>query len=257
MYQTLSTTTHHMRIRSKIIIVVLSAAALLGIVSSVHSHPAPAPENIVWLWDGATPPAATTNVALVVEHLWLKNTTLLYRRRATSPVLAKGTRVTPVVHVEVDVLNPPPPPYQYREKIIDSVLNAAASSTSGWVQLDYEAPPSHQAFYKDLVHEIKQRLPSGMKLSVTTLAWWCSAGNRLDDLDADEVVPMFFKMGKDSAQIKRILRDNPQALNAACQGKSAGFALQERPEPEVIRRYSRTYWFDYQGWKGKAAWVPS
>lgn len=225
--------------------------ATAGNAALVRQAPFPAEETVVWIWDGASPPGFAKHLALVVEHLWLKDDVLLRRGRATSPPLAPAVTVTPVVHVEVDVLSPPAVPDQYREEMLHAVLRAAAGSTSGWVQLDYEAPPSHKVFFKGLVHEIRQRLPPGIKLSVTTLAWWCSAGTWLDELDADEVVPMFFKMGKDGEKINRMLRESPEKLSSACRDKSAGFALQESPPPEVIRRYARVYLFDYKGWKGK------
>lgn len=240
--------------RAKAILVTIGIFLILGFAVYIKHISAPQQDNVVWVWDGSNPPASAKNVALVVEHLWLKDSMLLHRSRKTSPALISNVRVTPVVHVEVDVLNPPTVPDQYRQEIISAVLGAAAVSTSGWVQLDYEAPPSHKILYKNIVHEIKRRLPYNIKLSVTTLAWWCSAGNWLDDLDADEVVPMFFKMGKDTMKFNQILRDYPQSLSPVCQNQSAGFALQERPSPDVIQRYSKVYWFDYEEWKGKSTW---
>lgn len=233
-----------------IILLILSIAALIS-YSSVSPQ-----ENVVWVWDGASPPTSAKYIALVVDHLLLKDTSLLHRGRKTTPQLKANVQITPVVHVEVDLINPPSVPDQYKEEIVSAVLSAAEVSTSGWVQLDYEAPPSHKALYKSVVKEIKRELPTNIKLSVTTLAWWCSADKWLNDLGADEIVPMFFRMGKDTDKIRQILTESPQSLSPACQNKSAGFAIQEAPSQIMLKRYHRIYWFDYDGWKGKETWTP-
>lgn len=181
---------------------------------------------------------------------------MLRRGRQTAPATSAAMLITPVVHVEVDLLHPPAVPVEFHDEIVGSVLKAAAASTSGWVQLDYEARPSHRVFYRKLVHDIKMALPPEIKLSVTALAWWCRSNAWLDGLEADEIVPMFFRMGKDSQRMNQLLANSPRSFHSRCSAKTAGFAVQEPPPPDIQQRYFKVYWFDYRGWKGENRWPP-
>jgi hypothetical protein len=127
--------------------------------------------------------------------------------------------------------------------------SAARASTSGWVQLDLEARPSQRADYRDLVHRIRTALPGDMRLSVTALGWWCRAPAWLDGLEADDVVPMFFRMGRDNRALRGIVAARPELLHPLCRAGSAGFSRQEAFPPAVAARYRRTFWFDEKGWR--------
>lgn len=217
-------------------------------------------EQYVWLWDADSPPKASSNFALLTEHIVLSGTRVLRRARQTYPNFSKNARVTPLVHVEFDILHPPPAPVSYRDEIVNAVLHAASRSTSGWVQLDYEARPSHRVFYRNLVRDIKRALPSRIKLSVTALAWWCMSSDWLNDLDADEVVPMFFRMGQSSEEMMAILKRDPERLHLRCRAAFAnsavGFSVQEMPPQELIGQFSKIYWFNYSRWKEQSPWPP-
>jgi hypothetical protein len=129
------------------------------------------------------------------------------------------------------------------------VLAAARASTSGWVQLDLEARPSQRDDYRALVARLRARLPAATRLSVTALAWWCRAPAWLDGLAADEVVPMFFRMGRDNQALRTIVADSPQTLHPLCRAASAGFSRQEPFAAAVVARYRHVYWFDEKGWR--------
>ena len=217
-------------------------------------------ENIAWLWDADLQPQNNRHVASLTEHILLTGSRMLHRFRQSSPVIAPLTASTPLVHVEFDILHPPPSPTIFHDEILHAVLSASKRSTSGWVQLDYEARPSHRLFYKSLVHDIKAALSPNIKLSVTALAWWCHSNDWLDNLDADEVVPMFFRMGRSAQQMNDILARAPERLHVRCRATSPhsaiGFAVQEAPAQDVVQRYAKVYWFNYTRWKEKSAWPP-
>lgn len=207
-------------------------------------------ETIAWLWKDASVPAfSRAAVAVVDRHVWLAGDKVLVRPGARPRALAKGTTVIPVVHVEIDVLHPPASLRPAAPTILDAMRAAARASTSGWVQLDLEARPSQRANYRELVRTIRAALPQKIKLSVTALAWWCRSGAWLDGLAANEVVPMFFRMGRDNAALRGIVAGRPAVLHPLCRAGSAGFSRQEAFPPDVAARYGRTYWFDETGWK--------
>lgn len=210
----------------------------------------PPPDAIAWLWKDAPLPAfSRAAVAVVDRHVWLAGDKVLVRPGARPRSLPPDTRVIPVVHVEIDQLHPPAGLRAARPAILGAMDRAARASTSGWVQLDLEARPSQREDYRALVAEIRARLPRDMRFSVTALAWWCRAPAWLDGLAADEVVPMFFRMGRDNAPLRAIVADRPDVLHPLCRAGSAGFSRQEGFAPAVAARYGRTYWFDERGWK--------
>ncbi|WP_343732491.1 hypothetical protein [Duganella sp.] len=203
-------------------------------------------QQIAWLWDGAALPAWSQREAAVLQrHILLSGDTALTRPRAGWP---PASRITPVVHVEVSTVKPPIDIESRRAMIVRAMHEAADVSTSGWVQLDMEAKPSQRLFYRSLVRQLRSELSPQMKLSVTALAWWCRSPAWLDDLGADEVVPMFFRMGKDSARLRDIIVHSPATLHASCRDV-AGFSPQEAFAPQVTARYHKTYWFDRYAWK--------
>lgn len=213
---------------------------------------AQAQERIAWLWDkAATPLWSQQHVALLVSHVWLWGDEVRLRPRLDTPALQTDTRITPVVHVEVSIVRPPFDIEQSREAIVNAVLAAAKHSSSGWVQLDMEAKPSHRLFYVSLMHEIKSKLPRSVRLSVTALAWWCTSADWLTDLPADEVVPMFFRMGRAHNQFKLLLASQSHKLHAKCRGSAIGVSQQESLDAAVLKRYSKIYSFSYNAWRKK------
>ena len=205
---------------------------------------------VAWLWKDAVPPAwSQARVAVVDRHILLSGDTLRERPGARPRRLAAATEVTPVVHVELDLLRPVPDLRAASARIVAAVDSAARATTSGWVQLDLEARPSQRADYRALVKEIRRVLPAKVQLSVTALAWWCRSPAWLDGLAANEVVPMFFKMGRDGEALRTLVAQQPSMLHPLCRAGSAGFSPQEPFAREVTARYARTYWFDYHGWK--------
>jgi hypothetical protein len=208
-----------------------------------------AAQRVAWLWDGAAlPPWSSPHAAVLVENVLLTGTEVRTRPRLGPWPLPGSTRVTPVVHVEVSTVNAPRPGTQARDAIAQAVMRAAGASTSGWVQLDMEARPAQRDFYLALVHQLRADLPRHLQLSVTALAWWCRSPAWLDGLAADEVVPMAFRMGRDSAALRAIWLDEPARLHPKCRSQALGVATVEPLPQEVTQRYGKVYVFDRRAW---------
>lgn len=211
---------------------------------------APPPPAVAWIWKDAAPPAwSQARVAVVDRHILLSGDSVRERPGAKPRRLPAGTEVTPVVHVELDLLRPAASLRAATHLIVTAMESAAQATTSGWVQLDLEARPSQRADYRALVQEIRRVLPAKVRLSVTALAWWCRSPAWLDGLAANEVVPMFFKMGRDGKDMRALVALQPSALHPLCRADSAGFSPQEPFDRAVVARYAKTYWFDYYGWR--------
>lgn len=206
--------------------------------------PVQAATDIAWVWPASDAPAAADyqTVAVLLDTLLLKGegATRQPRRRALALWDAR-VQVIPVVHVQALPNSPDEFTEVQRKAMLAALDRAVAGATAGWVQLDFEAPSRQREAYLALVKAARQRLPASVRLSVTALASWCLQGAWLDRLAADEIVPMWYRMGEPVAQ------DHP-ALHARCRGPAAGFSVQTPPKQAVADRFTRRFWFNERNW---------
>jgi hypothetical protein len=201
-------------------------------------------EDVQWIWPaGWLPSPAPREAAVLGQSLLVDGGAIRRFPRRRPLVVPPGTRITPVVHVQVSPETSALAPGAARA-IAEEVLRARAESTSGWVQLDFEAPPAQREDWRRLVAELRRTLPATVRLSVTALASWCAGGAWLDGLAADEVVPMFFRMGPGGDAWRAELSRRPLRLHPRCLEGAIGASPQEPLPAVVLDRYSRRYWFD-------------
>jgi len=151
--------------------------------------------------------------------------TLLPRR----PVLRvpPARALLPVLHIEAfHAAHPPTMDAQtvtlWANKLADTINRLGASS----VQIDFEARASQRLFYRDVLLALREKLPSGFKLSITALASWCGDPAWLAALPVDEIVPMYFRMGPAERDLWRQRLLNPEQLPKVCRG-AAGLSIDE------------------------------
>lgn len=204
--------------------------------------------DIAWVWHSSDAPANYSEIALLLDHLVISGEDIHIRQRRRMLVVAPSTRVTPVVHVQTDSKHPSRLSARHTTAIVKAVKRAATRSTSGWVQLDFEATQSHQAYYLDLVNTLRAELAPTTKLSVTVMASWCTQWGLLEKIHADEIVPLFFRMGLSADTYWQRLQNQPEKLDGLCRQHAAGFAVQEKPSNKILNRYQRRYWFTYKIW---------
>src|SRR5206468_793779 len=80
--------------------------------------------------------------------------------------------------------------------------------------------------YRNLILDVRQRLPKNIGLSITALASWCSDDEWLSDLPIDEAVPMLFRMGPDRERFVRRVAEGREFTAAPCQS-SYGISTDE------------------------------
>lgn len=218
--------------------VVLMAA---GIVWSATARTEPSwPAEFWWYWDRPAAklpaPAPGVGAAVVVTHVLLSGAGHLRQTRRSALLLPEATPILPVVHVEIDHAQPFVGTTVQRDALRDAVVNAASRGNTPWVQLDFEVRRSEREFWRASVEAIKVALPKTVRLSVTALASWCYGDRWLGDIPVDEVVPMYFRLGR--------TRPDYEARSAAtvpeprC-AQAHGLADDEPPWPQALpgRRY--------------------
>jgi hypothetical protein len=211
------------------------------------------PQTLLWVWDrpqlfSALPEGA--GVAYLHATVQLSGERSRTSWRQWPLRIAPGaTTVVPVVHVSLDNLAPSPVNDAQQEAIAAAIEHAAKhGNRSGWVQLDFEARHSQRQAYVALLRRLQPMRASGVRLSATALASWCMSDPWLPAGLLDEIVPMYFRMGAESARIRQRLDATGAATVPACRD-AAGLMLGEAWP--VLGSVKRRYVFHAGTWKNK------
>lgn len=202
------------------------------------------PEDLRWL-------PADAGVAYVATSVGLQGDAVLLRPRANPLQVPRSAALVPVVHVDASTRQPPALSPAQRDAIVQQLLRAAQVSPTRVVQLDFEARLSQRAFLADVVRAARRALPADVALSMTALASWCAGDRWMQALPADEIVPMAFRMSRDSSTLRRQLAEHgrfracPQAIGSAT----------DEPLPAVGPL--RHYVFSPRPWTASAWFNPS
>ena len=218
-------------------------AALAGVVLSAAAAPDDnyLPGEVWWYWDRPAAqlplPAKGVGAAVVTTHLIFSGESFVRQPRRSALRLPDDVITVPVIHVEVDPARPFAGNAAQRDVLRDAVVDVARRGSSiGWVQLDFEARRSQRQFWRAGVVAIKAALPAGVRLSVTALASWCYGDRWLNDVAVDEIVPMYFRLGR--ARPDYVLRSAAGVTESRC-ALAYGVADDESPWPVALpgRRY--------------------
>jgi len=232
------------------------AVATARTASSESPARTPISEPTTWLWVWDRPQlfkevGANQGVAYLHASVRLSGDSARTQYRQWPLRLSASTPMQPVVHVTLDNIAPAPVTAAQRHAIATAVSHAAQHSRSGQVQLDFEARYGQRTAYLDLLRSLQPlRLPGPgrdpVRLSVTALASWCMSDPWIDPTLVDEIVPMYFRMGHETALIRQRLGAAGQAPVRSCQG-AAGFLWGEEAWP-VLTRIQRRYVFHRGAW---------
>ncbi len=85
--------------------------------------------------------------------------------------------------------------------LVDLIIETCTKYNTKECQVDFDIRQSEIESYKEILSEVKQRLPEGMKLSITVLVSWCRLGSWVDQTSVDYAVPMFYDLGSDKRKI--------------------------------------------------------
>jgi hypothetical protein len=187
---------------------------LLGL-GSAHRIVRPAsrmdklPRLTVWAWerreDLREVDSTTTAVAWLDRTLVLDGHGLAVvpRRQPLLLPAADGLVRIAVVRVETGtgaVLNE-----NSARAVAEGILQATQSEKIAALQVDFDARRSEREWYGDVLRRVRAGMPTGMPLSMTALASWCSYdGGWIEALPVDEAVPMLFRMEPDRRRIAEV-----------------------------------------------------
>jgi hypothetical protein len=125
--------------------------------------------------------------------------------------------------------------------------------SSNTVQIDFDALEDERPFYKELLKNLRKELPTGTKISITSLASWLIADKWMERGSADEAVAMLFSIGPGKKEVLSVLKtrkldtgaDIPVAI-----GISASEHMTNRVlfESDVQRKAENLYIFSSRPW---------
>ncbi|HMG73856.1 MAG TPA: hypothetical protein VK582_10175 [Pyrinomonadaceae bacterium] len=175
------------------------------------------PRVMLWAWERPTDlrfiNPEETGVAFLAQSIRLRSGEVEIRPRLQPLNLPEGARVMAVARVETEK---PQLSTQQREKLAGAIANMARLPNVSNIQIDFDATKSERAFYRDVIVDVRRRLPDTVSLSMTALASWCTYDNWLSDLPIDEAVPMLFRMAGDGKQIARRLDAGDDFIAPPC-----------------------------------------
>jgi len=153
------------------------------------------PHVILWAWESPQnlnfidPNEA--GVAFLARTLVLADHQAIIRPRLQPLRVPPGTALMAVVRLESTGHDELPRPSEIAPAIADLARDPGIRA----LQIDYDARFSERAFYRQLISEVKSRLPERFPLSMTALASWCNGDGWIATLPVSDAVPMLFRMG--------------------------------------------------------------
>lgn len=207
-----------------------AAILLLALVSCRQSR---GPSRMLWAWERPEdlrfldPGAA--GVAYLAATLYLEHGGVVRPEPRRQPLLLPdGVFLVSVVRIEARGVELGS---GHREELIARILEYSDRPAVRTLQIDFDAARSQRAFYREMLNELRRRLPGERGLSMTALASWCIHDDWLDGLPVDEAVPMVFRMGADDRTVRAYLDGGRDFLSRACR-QSTGVSADE-PWPKL------------------------
>jgi hypothetical protein len=155
------------------------------------------PRVILWAWESPQNLSFIdphdAGVAFLAKTLFLGDHQATMRPRLQPLRVPSGTTLIAVVRLESTGHNDLPPSAEIAPVIADLAREPGIRA----LQIDYDARVSERAFYRQLIGEVKRRLPDQFPLSITALASWCNGDGWIATLPVSDAVPMLFRMGPD------------------------------------------------------------
>jgi hypothetical protein len=207
------------------------------------------PRVMLWAWERPTDlrfiNPKEIGVAFLARTIRLRNGEVEIRPRLQPLNLPDGTLVVAVARVETDAVNRPSLAAQQLEQLVVALAGMARLPNVSNIQIDFDALKSERSFYRDVIVDLRRRLPDNVSLSITALASWCTDDDWLSDLPVDEAVPMLFRMAGDGQQIARRLAEGDDFIASPCR-HSYGISMDEPRSGLAAAR--RLYVFNPDPW---------
>lgn len=216
------------------------------------------PPVILWAWERPEKldylDPQKVGVAFLAKTIYLRRNEAVSRPRLQPLTVPTGAAVIAVARIESahvestrnesQAETPTLSPQQMKDAVTE-IAKLARLPNVVMVQVDFDATTTQRSFYRELLNELRGRLPQSTLLSITALASWCKGDNWIEDLPIDEAVPMLFRMGVERNQFLSQLAAGGRFSAGPCQA-SAGVSTDE-PVAQ-LPPVERVYVFNPKSW---------
>ena len=186
------------------------------------------PSIVLWAWERPEDLSFINPqqiaVAFLAQTLTLTDHDVRSALRQQPLKVPAQTQLIAVTRIDTDRF--PALSVAQRDEIIRLLLNTLKLKNVSALQIDFDAKVSQRSFYRELLTELRTKLPDTISLSITALASFCLSDPWIKDLPVDEAVPMMFRMGMDSNTFKNLLKNGKDFSIPLCQ-HSYGIATDE------------------------------
>lgn len=207
------------------------------------------PKIFIWAWERPENlefiNPQEIGVAFLSETIYLRGDKITRRPRLQPLKVPPQTKLIAVVRIESMHETHPALSKEQRAAVASALAHAARQDNIAALQIDFDATQSEREFYRELLIDVRGRLPESMPLSITALASWCIYDNWLEGLPVDEAVPMLFSLGVDRHRIESYLQAGGRIRAPLCKG-SLGVSTDETIT--VLSNAERLYIFNPQSW---------
>ena len=210
------------------------------------------PRKILWAWERPEDleflDPHQFGVAFLAQTLVLKNDAVVFKPRHQPLKVRPETKLIAVTRIESQKTTGSPAALSasQREQLVDLIRRTRDLGNVSAIQVDFDAATSEREFYRQLLTDLRRKLPDSVPLSMTALASFCVGDRWLSGLSVDEAVPMVFRMGADNHTIKLFLANGNDFREPICR-KSYGIALDE-PLEINFDPARRLYFFSVRPW---------
>jgi hypothetical protein len=188
------------------------------------------PRVIIWAWerpeDLSFIDPQRVGVSYLVRTIQLKSEAVLAQPNLNGLRVPVGTKVMACARIETDRASPPTLSPQQAREAASQLASLADFPDAKGVQIDFDAAASQRDFYRNLLIDLRRRLPPPFPLSITALGSWCAGDDWISHLPINEAVPMLFRMGPDRASILLRLEAGDDFEEPLCR-HSAGISTDE------------------------------
>ena len=209
------------------------------------------PRVVLWAWERPTDltfiDPSQTAVAFLARTIHLQGNEAVTRPRLQPLKLPKGVTVIAVARVESDAAKKPELSNEQVSELVAAITEMASLPNVANIQIDFDATKSQRGFYRQVIIEVRRRLPDRVGFSITALASWCMDDAWLSDLPIDEAVPMLFRMSFDGKLIANRLDVGEDFTSLRCRHSFGVSTDEPRPNLSSSRRlyvFSPDPWTD-------------
>lgn len=207
------------------------------------------PATVLWAWERPTDlrfiDPNRVGVAFLARTLRLRGDDVIIKPRFQPLNLPEQTKVIAVVRVESDAESKPLLTANQARRLVDSIQAVADLPNVLAVQIDFDAVRSERQFYRNVIVEVRRRLPASVGFSITALASWCTDDDWISDLPIDEAVPMLFRMGPDRQVLKNRVSAQEEFSAKPCR---ASYGVSTDEPLDGLQPEKRMYVFNPQAW---------